>query len=460
MSLIGRNYSFQNPDPNSRLYRFKSLRYDPEMEELKQVLKAINKWETRKIQKLYRRAKKGTARGSQQAVIQLLKIIEDYKVEHMEADDPYMPHATAEQISNNRQGIHVCNQTGDGIPMSPDADEFQLNTLVIGPPKAGKSSAIFYGLSQMLFLPILILDIKNIWRHRAQALNAKVIQPPFHIDLEPPYGITWYDWIFSVLDGLALITGLQYGVVPFIEAAKIALQQREKYINHTQSNTSLSLMDIYHALDFVNTSRFKRDYILSCKTALQLIIGPNELFSAREGLPLNEIFTGRYIIECCYLSMIQCRFLAFYFLNYLLQASYHCLESSHLKGIIFIDDSSSFINRPDNAFGSAPSTGFWGHILSKLRGAGRGLIFADQLVDPIFDDVKQLCTNWIIVGGLRDTQNYNEVMSAMNLTRDQADYIGKMKPRECIAYFPNLYPKPIHGVIPFVPSIAEGDFDE
>jgi len=337
MSLIGRNYSFQNPDPNSRLYRFKSLRYDPEMEELKQVLKAINKWETHKIQNLYRRAKKGTARGSQQAVIQLLKIIEDYKVEHMEADDPYMPHATAEQISNNRQGIHICDQAGDGIHMSPDADEFQLNTLVIGPPKAGKSSAIFYELSQMLFLPILILDIKNIWRHRAQALNAKVIQPPFHIDLEPPRGITWYDWIFSVLDGLALITGLQYGAVPFIEAAKIALQQREKYINHTQSNTSLSLRDIYHALDFVNTSRFKRDYILSCKTALQLIIGPNELFSAREGLPLNEIFTGRYIIECCYLSMIQCRFLAFYFLNYLLQASYHCLESSHLKGIIFID---------------------------------------------------------------------------------------------------------------------------
>jgi len=345
------------------------------------------------------------------------------------------------------------------IQMKPSIDEFQLNTLVLGRPKGGKSSAIYYWLSQMMLLPILILDIKNIWRYRAERLNAKVISPPFYIDLEPPRGIPWYNWVFSVLDGLAIITGLQYGVVPLIEAAKIALQQREQYIKQTRQNTSLSLMDIYYALDFVYLSDFKRDYILSCKTALKLILGPNEEFSTREGLPLYSIFAGRYIIECCYLSMIQCRFLSFYLLNYLLQASYHCLEYASLTRLVFIDDSSAFINRPDNAFGSAPKTSFWGHLLSKLRGSGTGLIFADQLVQPIFDDIKQLCTNWVIVGGLRDTQNYNEVMAAMNLTREQADYIGKMKTKECVAYFPGLYHRPVHGLIPNVPSIAEGQFN-
>lgn len=454
------NYDFQHPDSTSRLNKFRSICYDPELEQLKQILININLWETAKGQKLYRLAKLGTQRGRQNARTQILQLFEDYKVAHMESDDPYMPYATPEQISNNSQGIHVCNQVGNNVLMSPDVDEFQLNTLVLGIPKSGKSSAVFYYLSQILFLPILILDIKNIWRNRANSLNAKVIQPPFHVDLQPPRGISWYDWIFSVSDGLALITGLQYGAVPFIEAAKVALQQREKYINHTKNNTSLSLMDIFHALDFINITGFKRDYILSCKTALQLIIGPNDLFSTRKGIPLEEVFNSRYIIECCYLSMIQCRFLAFYLLNYLLQASYQCLESIHLKRIIFIDDSSSFINRPDNAFSSAPSTSFWGQILSKLRGSGTGIIFADQLLEPIFEDVKQLCTNWIIIGGLRDSHKNNEIMNAMNLTQEQASYISKLKTRECIAYFPKLYPRPIHGFIPYVPSIDEDSLNE
>jgi hypothetical protein len=65
-----------------------------------------------------------------------------------------------------------------------------------------------------------------------------------------------------------------------------------------------------------------------------------------------------------------------------------------------------------------------------------------------------------VVGGLRDTQNFSEVMAAMNLTRDQAAYIGRMKTRECIAYFPNHYPRPIHGLVPVVSSIAEGETHE
>jgi hypothetical protein len=457
MTLDPNNYDFRHLEPDARLNKFRSICSDTELQQLKEIMIAINTWETQGGQELYRRAKKGTSNGRLSARKEIFRQFKEYEDKRMESGDPYMPHATAKQISNNGQGIYICDQFGNNIQMRPTTDDFQLNSLIIARPKMGKSSAVFHGLLQMLFLPLLIFDIKNIWRHRAQTLNAKVIQPPFYIDLEPPRGIKWFDWIFSVLDGLALITGLQYGVVPFIEAAKIALQQRDNYISHAQGNTSLSLMDIYYALDFVNLSGFKRDYILSCKAALQLIIGPNDLFSARSGIPLAEVFSGRYIIECCHLSMIQCRFLAFYFLNYLLQASYQCLEKIHLTRVVFLYVYSGFINRPDNAFGSAPSTGFWGHILSKLRGSGTGLIFADQLVEPIFDDVKQLCSNWIVIGAMSPS---NEIIAAMNLTREQADYMGRMKSRECIAYFPNLYPRPIHGVIPYVASIAQGDFNE
>ncbi|HBG28989.1 MAG: hypothetical protein A2Y10_14795 [Planctomycetes bacterium GWF2_41_51] len=453
------NYEFQHPDPNSRLNKFRSIAYDPELQQLKQILIGINRWEDDNIQKLFKRAKLGRPPTRLATIREILYIYEKYKNERMESGNVFMPHAMHGQISNNGQGVHICDQVGNNIPMNANNDDFQLNTLVAGRPKAGKSSGVFCWLSQLLFLPLLIFDIKNIWRHRARALNAKVIQPPFHIDLEPPRGIHWYDWIFSIADGISSICGLQFGVAPLLEAAKIALQQRQRYIDHTRTNTSLSLMDIFKALDFVNIAGFKRDYILSCKAALQLIIGPNDLFAARKGIPLEEILNGRYTIECCYLSAMQCKFLAFYFLNYLLQASYQRLEKVHISRLVFIDDSGSFINRPDNVFGQAPKTSFWGDMLSKLRSSGTGLIFADQLISSIFDDVKRLCGNWIIVGGL-NIENYEEVMAAMKLTKEQADFIGKMKTRECIAYFPLLYPRPIYGVVPLVSSIAEGHFNE
>ena len=97
-------------------------------------------------------------------------------------------------------------------------------------------------------------------------------------------------------------------------------------------------------------------------------------------------------------------------------------------------------------------------MLSKLRGSGTGLIFADQLISSIFEDVKRLCGNWVVFA--LNIENYEEVMAAMKLTEEQADYIGKMKTRECVAYFPLLYSRPILGLIPSVPSIAQGDFNE
>ena len=257
MTLDPNNYDFRHPDPNSRLNKFRSIGYDPEIEQLKQILIDINKWETDKGQTLYKRAKLGTSRGRQEARTQILQLFEDYKVDHLESGNVFMPVATFGQISNSGHGVHICNQTGNSIPMNACHDDFQLNTLVAGRPKVGKSSGVFCWLSQLLFLPLLIFDIKNIWRHRAQALNAKVIQPPFHLDLEPPRGILWYDWIFSIAEGISSICGLQYGVVPFIEAAKIALQQRQRYIDHTQTNTSLSLMDIFLRIGFCQFIRLQ-----------------------------------------------------------------------------------------------------------------------------------------------------------------------------------------------------------
>jgi hypothetical protein len=139
-------------------------------------------------------------------------------------------------------------------------------------------------------------------------------------------------------------------------------------------------------------------------------------------------------------------------LNYLYFKSLHVPETTELKSLIVFEDSSKFISKPDNVFGSGAKTSVYLHLLSTLRSTGRGVIFIDQLVEPICDDVKQLCNNWLIVGGMRGTHNQSEVASAMGLTPDQAAMLGRLQCREAVCFCPTTYPYAVHGIIPQVPE--------
>lgn len=140
------------------------------MVELERVLREINIWDLPEVQKTYRRARLGTRRGSVQAIHLLRQYIADYQASFIQNDsNPYMPFATQEQISPSNQGIHILNQAGNNIPMIIPQDELLLNTLVLGRPRGGKSSAVFYMLQQ-LTVPVLFLDPKNMWRHRVGEL--------------------------------------------------------------------------------------------------------------------------------------------------------------------------------------------------------------------------------------------------------------------------------------------------
>jgi len=154
---------------------------------------------------------------------------------------------------------------------------------------------------------------------------------------------------------------------------------------------------------------------------------------------------------------VQCRFLAWFLLNWLYFTSLRVPETTQLKSVMLIDDASKFINRPDNVFGSGAKTSAYMHLLSVLRSTGRGIIFVDQLVEPITDDVKQLSNNWLVVGGMRGTHNQSEVASAMGLSAEQTDMLGQLKTREAICFCPTTYPKTVHGIIPKVPEPLRGN---
>jgi hypothetical protein len=451
----------RQPDPDNHdiwagRQRFKTLRHDPLQLQLEDVLKQLNMWEDPVVQQQMWLVRCGTDKSRTRALSTIISIIQDYESRAVAYQDRFMPYATAEQISNNGQGIHILDQANNHIPFYASEYSYCLLWLVLGPQGGGKSSAVFHQLKQ-IHVPVQILDHKGNWEFRAEQLNYKVIPAEyvrFDLDIEedklPLY-------LHSVLEGVACGTGLQFGLSCLFEAGDIALAQRKRFIEQTGEKTPLCLKDIHLALSLCEVKDLKRrQYLESARTALELLLGRNNLFSTRSGLPLDQFFAGNYILQCRHLTTTQSRFLAWFLLNYLYFKSLHAPETTKLKSLLVFEDCSKLISKPDNIFGSGARTSVYLHLLSTLRSTGRGAFFVDQLVEPICDDVKQLCNNWLVVGGMRGTHNQSEVASAMSLSRDQADMLGSLQCREAVCFCPTTYPRAIHGFIPEVePPISE-----
>jgi len=458
MRNIKRDFHFSVPDPQSRLQRFKTTRHDPQMLEIRQKLMDANLWENPEVQRKFWLGQVGTDKTRRRIRTELLQLIEQHKELCMVLDDAFMPYASADQISNNGQGIHILDQAD--IPMYASEYSYCLLWLVLGPQGSGKSSAVFYQLRQ-IHVPVQILDPKGTWEFRADQLNYEVIPAEYvRFDLD-------YDedklplYLHAVMEGVAYATGLQFGLSCLFEACDIALAQRQRFIEQTREKTPLCLKDIHLALSLCEAKDPKRkQYLESARTALELLLGRNNLFSTRSGLSLARFFAGNYVLQCRYFTTTQSRFLGWFLLNYLYFKSLHMPETTSLKSLLCFEDASKFISRPDNVFGSGAKTSVYLHLLSVLRSTGRGAIFVDQLVEPICDDVKQLCNNWLVVGGMRGTHNQSEVASAMGLSRDQAEMLGRLKTRDCVCLCPTTYPYAVKGLIPLVSDPFRGTVDE
>lgn len=449
---------FRFPGHGSVFDRLKTIKRDPLLLSIESQLRQVNVWDNPQVQHLYRLAKFGTDFSRKRALELLTELIQNYHDLKMRLDDSFMPYATAEQISNTGIGVHMLNQAYNDIPMYAPFESIPLCWLVLGPQGRGKSSAVFHMLRQ-LSIPILILDPKGTWRFRARQLGADYIEAEYvSLDLTPPSNIQLPRWLYAYMEGVAYVTGLQYGLTYLYEACDIAIEQRRRYVEQTGEDTPLCLKDIYLASQLCTTSNSKQaQYLESAKTALQLLVGKGNLFANRGGLPLDVLLSGKYILGCRYPTTVQSRLIGWHILNYEYFRSFGLPETTQPKGVIVFDDSSKFISRPDNVFGSGSRTSVYLHTLSTLRSTGRGAIFIDQLVEPICDDIKQLCNNWLVVGGMRGTHNQNEISSAMSLTREQARMLGKLQTREAVCFCPKLYPYPVHGFIPVVPEPAQGD---
>jgi hypothetical protein len=434
--------------------RFKTFRQDPLLRKLEAALREINKWDDPAVQQHVRLAKFGTQVGREKALAHLATLIEEYEATVVASQDPHMPYATAEQIGNHGDGVHILNQVGNDAPLRASEYSYCLLWLVVGPQGGGKSSAVYYQLRQ-LDVPFVILDPKGTWEYRADQLAATVV-PPAYLQFDFGFDEDLLQlYLHSVAEGIAFCTGLQYGLSCLYEALDIAMAQLRRYTEQTGEPASLCLKDIQQALYLCDTRNPRRaQYFEAARTAMDLLLGRNNLFATRSGLPLNALFEGRYILPCWHLGTVQCRGLAWFLLNNLYFRSHHQGESQTLKSLLVIDDSSRFISKPDTIFGSGPKTSVYLHLLSVLRSTGRGCIFIDQNVESIADDVKGLCNNWLVCGGIHGAANQTQVAAAMGLSREQTAMLSKLQSREAICFCPTTYPRAIHGFIPEVPPPA------
>ena len=452
MRNVNRDFRFSVPDLKSRRQSFRTTRLDPELLEIRQKLIDANLWDHPVVQRKYHLAKLGFDQTRQRILTELLELIEQFKRTSMVLDDPYMPYASASQISNGGRGIHILNQAYNEIPLFLDETTLLLRgMMVIGRPGYGKSSAVYHILNQVT-VPYLGLDPKASWKPAGIELGSEYLDwDSLYFCLRPPLKLTWPHWLSVVSDLICQATGLQFSQDVLIEAGGICLEQKRKFEESTGTETSISLRDWKNSLSLCAAKNPKRmQYLESAKTALSLIVGPDDqhIFAARSGLPLDEIFRRRYFMGFEYANSYQARFLGPYVFTY---QRYSVIgeESSDLRHFILADDAGRLVSQSTSIYGSGGKYGQWMNLLKVLRSSGEGYLFVDQLCAPILKEIKQLVNCWLVIGSIGGKEELDAIAAAVNLNADQKNMLTKLKQRECVFYCPEIG-RPIHGFVPVV----------
>lgn len=402
-----------------------------------------------------------SARIYKSAINRLQWELDEYEVESLRKPDAFRPCGPESLLSQGN--LHFFDQI-DNIFFMIIVDILLTGLLILGGQKSGKSRFIEHLCQELVrvkpHIRITIIDPKGAFRHLAPVLNAEYIDlANISIDLTQPDIITLDRFVYELIPVLAESCNLIYGQELVNRGAELALEQRKAYIEKAGRETNLSLQDIHHALQLVKTNNFRiTGYLDAAKTALSLILGKQNLFSCRKGLPLDWVFSRNTIINArCLTAPLQCRFFVTYLLYWLYQSSRDTPETNEVKHVLIIDDSSRFIGTSLDGRDRASQLG---HLLAVLRSTGNCLIAASQLPAQTDPAVISLSRNMIVIGNITGRENLNVVENFMALSKEQTQAITRFAPRECLAFISgNPWPYPIHGWTPYVPDRPETAID-
>lgn len=304
-----------------------------------------------------------------------------------------------------------------------------------------------------------MLDPKQELKDWAAYLNAiYVTVDEISIDLSPPPGLTYEQWLRSLMPQLGEILGVIYGIEILQEAATICIEQREKYIKETGQDTELCLNDLYTAIPFVtDISRGRRaGYRDAVTTGLSRILtGSGNLFRCREGIDLPNVVNQNLILGSRSMTdEFAAKFLALYLLYWLYEAERFSLPADRLKRVLVLDDATLYLEKRVG-FDAASSTSNFTHIFARLRSAGTGVIATTQIPHLADPGILALSHTIVCVGGLHYGEDTKLLAQMLSLTEEQRMAIPHLAKREVIGLCAgSAWPKVVHGHTVDVPDFG------
>jgi hypothetical protein len=271
-NLYGGLHMNKNKDPSNDDFlfgdnpgRFRSLEPDEELLALEKELRQRNLLYDSDVQWLIEKAAFSNDNNRRWARAQLKLILESERIQDMRSADPFRPLAPSQLLSQGQ--LHLYNQV-DGTAWMIPVNALTRGMLVTGPQGGGKTRLLIWICKQLSStdppIPFLILDPKLGLKDWADYLNAVYIDiSDISIDLSPPPGLTYSQWLPSLMPQLGEIIGVIYGVELLQEVATACIDLREKYIRENGKPTEISLFDLYQGVPFISGASSGRRYGLS-----------------------------------------------------------------------------------------------------------------------------------------------------------------------------------------------------
>lgn len=336
--------------------------------------------------------------------------------------------------------------------------------LVTGAQGGGKTRFLIWICKQLNTadppIPFFVLDPKLELKGWSDYLHAEFIDTSeISIDLSPPPGLTYEEFLTSLMPQVGDIIGAIYGTEVLQECATICIGLREKYIRSTGKSTGISLADIHEAVPFVSdVSRGRRlGYREAVSTGLSRILtGSGDLFRCRKGIDLATIlFKHNVILGCRTISdEFAAKFLALYLLFWLYESERFSPPSNTTKRALIFDDATLFL-QAKSGFDAASKTSSFTHIFSRLRSSGNAVICTTQIPHLADPGIIALSHSVLSIGGLHYGEDTKLLAQMMNLDERQRGGITRLGKREAIGICAHsAYPGVVHGYTVDVPDLS------
>jgi hypothetical protein len=339
--------------------------------------------------------------------------------------------------------------------------------LVTGAQGGGKSMFLIFICKQLdaAGIPFFILDPKlGLKGWATEYLNATYIDvSEISLDLSPPQGLTYEQFLPSLMPLLGEIVGVLYGVEVLQQSANLCIGMREKYIQNSGNTTEISLNDIYQAVPFVtdvSTGR-RLGYREAVSTSLSRILtGSGDLFRCRKGADLSTLFRHNVILGCRSITdEFAAKFLALFLLFWLYESERFSPPTDRLKRAFILDDATLFLQAKPG-FDAASKTSSFTHIFSRLRSSGNAVIAATQIPHLADTGILALSHTVLCIGGLHYGEDTKLLAQMMNLDERQRAGITRLGRREAIGICAHsAYPGVVHGHTVEIPHL-QGAVDE